>query len=49
MIPSPGQGVIAIVIRKDDDLSSLLEKLNDQKTLIESECERNFYQLRWIM
>ncbi len=42
MIPSPGQGVIAIVIRKDDDLSSLLEKLNDQKTLIESECERNF-------
>ena len=42
MIPSPGQGVIAIVIRKDDDLFSLLEKLNDQKTLIESECERNF-------
>ena len=42
MIPSPGQGVIAIVIRKDDDIFSLLEKLNDQKTLIESECERNF-------
>ncbi len=42
MIPSPGQGVIAIVIRKDDDLLSLLERLNDQKTLIESECERTF-------
>ena len=42
MIPSPGQGVIAIVIRKDDNLLSLLERLNDQKTLIESECERNF-------
>jgi len=42
MIPSPGQGVIAIVIRKDDDLSSLLDKINDQKTFIESECERNF-------
>jgi len=42
MIPSPGQGVIAIVVRKDDDLLSLLDKLNDQKTLIESECERNF-------
>ena len=42
MIPSPGQGVIAIVIRKNDNLSVLLEKLNDQKTFIESECERNF-------
>jgi hydroxymethylbilane synthase len=42
MIPSPGQGVIAIVVRKNDNLLSLLKKLNDQKTLIESECERNF-------
>ena len=42
MIPSPGQGVIAIVIRKNDNLSVLLEKLNDQKTLIESKCERIF-------
>ena len=42
MIPSPGQGVIAIVIREGDDLFSLLKKLNDQKTLIESECERIF-------
>ena len=42
MIPSPGQGVIAIVIRKNDDLISILDKLNDQKTLIESECERTF-------
>ena len=42
MIPSPGQGVIAIVIRKDENLLSLLQRLNDKKTLIESECERNF-------
>ncbi len=42
MIPSPGQGVIAIVIRADDEIFNLLKKLNDPKTLIESECERNF-------
>ena len=42
MIPSPGQGVIAIVIRKHDNLLSLLKRLNDQKTSIESKCERNF-------
>ena len=42
MIPSPGQGVIAIVVRKNDNLLSLLKRLNDQKTLIESQCERNF-------
>ena len=42
MIPSPGQGVIAIVIRENDNLLNYLENLNDQKTLIESECERNF-------
>ena len=42
MIPSPGQGVIAIVIRENDNLLNFLENLNDTKTLIESECERNF-------
>ncbi|MAZ46881.1 MAG: hydroxymethylbilane synthase [Rickettsiales bacterium] len=42
MIPSPGQGIIAIVTRKDDEILSLLERLNDKKTFIESECERNF-------
>ena len=42
MIPSPGQGVIAIVIRENDNLLNFLENLNDKKTLIESECERNF-------
>ena len=41
MIPSPGQGVIAIVIRENDNLLNFLENLNDTKTLIESECERN--------
>ena len=43
MIP-PGQGVIAIV-RKDDNLLSLLERLNDQKHQLSLNVKGHFCQL----
>ena len=40
IIPSPGQGVIAIVVREDDSDQIFLKKINHQVSYLESECER---------
>jgi len=43
MLPSGGQGALAIQIRKNDsEISQLLAKINDEKTQIEVKCERSF-------
>lgn len=43
MIPAVGQGSIAIIVRKkDDSLIKMIRKINDEKTEIESKCERSF-------
>ena len=40
--PSPGQGAIAIVSRKDDDkIISMLQKIEDKKSRLEIEAERS--------
>ena len=40
MTPSPGQGVIALVVRENDNNLSFLKKVNHPSSFIESECER---------
>jgi hydroxymethylbilane synthase len=40
MTPSPGQGVIALVVRENDKNLGFLKKVNDPSSFIESECER---------
>ena len=40
MTPSPGQGVIALVVRENDNNLVFLKKVNDPSSFIESECER---------
>lgn len=43
MLPAGGQGALAIQIRKNDEkISSMLQKINDEKTRIEVKCERSF-------
>jgi hydroxymethylbilane synthase len=42
--PSPGQAVIAIVIKKKSELVSVLKKINNKKTFIESNCERTYLE-----
>ncbi len=45
MLPSGGQGALAIQIRKNDfEIAELLKKINDKKTEIEIKCERSFLQ-----
>ncbi len=42
-VPSPGQGIIAVVLREDDKaLLELVKPINDKKTSFEAECERGF-------
>ena len=43
IVPAPGQGIIAIVLRKDDnELLNYVKSLNHSKTSFEAECEREF-------
>ena len=42
IVPSAGQGIIALQSRNDDDfIKSLLEKINDTETAIKANSERN--------
>ena len=42
LIPSAGQGIIALQCRKNDkDIISLLEKINDKKTFFQAQAERS--------
>ena len=42
-IPAPGQGIIAIVVRKNDkEVIELLEEISDKQTEIQAICERSF-------
>ncbi|CAB3287228.1 putative porphobilinogen deaminase [Methanocaldococcus lauensis] len=41
ILPAPAQGIIAVACKKDDkNLRKILEKINDEKTYLESTCER---------
>lgn len=43
IIPAPGQGALAIVCRKDDhEIKNLLKSIDDEKTRVETSCERQF-------
>ena len=43
MLPSPGQGALAVVVRKEEHaLIDLLQKLNDEQTLAAVKAERSF-------
>ena len=42
--PSPGQAVIAIVIKENSEWVRVLKKINNKKTFIESNCERTYLQ-----
>jgi hydroxymethylbilane synthase len=43
IIPAPGQGALAIVSRKDDSkIKDVLKTIEDEKTRIETMCERQF-------
>ena len=41
MIPSAGQGIISIQCRNDDEIISVLDKINDQDTYLRAHAERN--------
>jgi len=43
LVPSAGQGTIAVEVRKDDDLvGRVVSEVNDEQTMRASECERAF-------
>ena len=42
IIPAVGQGVIALVIKKNKYTESLIDQINHKSTFIESDCERQF-------
>ena len=42
IIPAVGQGVIALVIKKNKYTETLIDQINHKSTFIESECERQF-------
>ena len=42
IIPAVGQGVIALVIKKNKYTETLIDQINHQSTFIESDCERQF-------
>jgi hydroxymethylbilane synthase len=42
IIPAVGQGVIALVIKKNKFIEKVVNKINHKKTFIESDCERHF-------
>ena len=41
IIPSAGQGIISIQCRNDDEIISVLDKINDQDTYLRAHAERN--------
>ena len=41
IIPSAGQGIISIQSRNDDEIISVLDKINDQDTYLRAHAERN--------
>ena len=42
IIPAVGQGVIALVIKKNKYTETLIDQINHKSTFIESDCERQF-------
>ena len=42
IVPSAGQGVIALVIRKNKMIENFIKELNHYRTFVESDCERLF-------
>ena len=42
IIPAVGQGVIALVIKKNKYTETLVDQINHKNTFIESDCERQF-------
>ncbi len=42
IIPAVGQGVIALVIKKNKYTETLIDQINHKNTFIESDCERQF-------
>ena len=42
VIPAVGQGVIALVIKKNKYTETLIDQINHKSTFIESDCERQF-------
>ena len=41
IIPSAGQGIISLQCRNDDEIISVLDKINDQNTYFRANAERN--------
>ena len=41
IIPSAGQGIISLQCRNDDEVISVLDKINDQETYLRAHAERN--------
>ena len=41
IIPSAGQGIISLQCRNDDEIISVLDKINDQETYLRAQAERN--------
>ena len=41
IIPSAGQGIISLQCRNDDEVISVLDKINDQETYLRAQAERN--------
>jgi len=41
IIPSAGQGIISLQCRNDDEVISVLDKINDQETYLRAKAERN--------
>ncbi len=43
MVPAAGQATLAVEVRKgDDEIEKIIAKIDDEKTRLESECERAF-------
>ena len=42
IVPAVGQGVIALVIKKNKFIEKIVNEINHKKTFIESDCERHF-------
>ena len=49
IIPAVGQGVIAVVTKKNENINELITMVNDPKTWVECDCERIFKCLRWFL
>ena len=50
IVPAVGQGVIAVVTKKNENINELITMVNDPKTWVECDCERIFFKcLRWFL